>query len=161
MLHTCVQRFDVTKNLEKFCKILETKQATSQHPFQLRPPCIYTTVCPSGNHQHETVRCATLFFGHSVTVNNCGCWIQRASGCACMYAPCHGRAQGCIAPVREPATSYSSSASNCRNFCTLYCILHENPSEIWNDTRLQHSAISIIHRLHRYWLFKIGWCWSW
>ena len=23
MLHACVQRFDVTKNLEKFCKILE------------------------------------------------------------------------------------------------------------------------------------------
>ena len=27
MLHTCVQRFDVTENLEKFYKILETKQA--------------------------------------------------------------------------------------------------------------------------------------
>ena len=27
MLHACVQRFDVTENLEKFCKILETKQA--------------------------------------------------------------------------------------------------------------------------------------
>ena len=25
MFHVCVQRFDVTKNLEKFCKILETK----------------------------------------------------------------------------------------------------------------------------------------
>ena len=29
MLHACVQRFDVTKNLEKFCKILGTKQALS------------------------------------------------------------------------------------------------------------------------------------
>ena len=29
MLHTCVQRFDVTGNLEKFCKILGTKQALS------------------------------------------------------------------------------------------------------------------------------------
>ena len=27
MIHACVQRFDVTENLEKFCKILETKQA--------------------------------------------------------------------------------------------------------------------------------------
>ena len=27
MLHACVQRFDVTGNLEKFCKILRTKQA--------------------------------------------------------------------------------------------------------------------------------------
>ena len=27
MLHTYVQRFDVTENLEKFCKILGTKQA--------------------------------------------------------------------------------------------------------------------------------------
>ena len=27
MLYACVQRFDVTKNLKKFCKILETKQA--------------------------------------------------------------------------------------------------------------------------------------
>ena len=27
MLHTCVQKFDVTENLEKFCKILITKQA--------------------------------------------------------------------------------------------------------------------------------------
>ena len=29
MLHTCVQRFDVTENLEKFYKILGTKQAHS------------------------------------------------------------------------------------------------------------------------------------
>ena len=27
MLHACVQRFDVTENLEKFCKILGTKHA--------------------------------------------------------------------------------------------------------------------------------------
>ena len=27
MLYACVQRFDVTGNLEKFCKILGTKQA--------------------------------------------------------------------------------------------------------------------------------------
>ena len=27
MLYVCVQRFDVTRNLEKFCKILKTKQA--------------------------------------------------------------------------------------------------------------------------------------
>ena len=27
MLHACVQRFDVTGNLEKFCKILGTKQS--------------------------------------------------------------------------------------------------------------------------------------
>ena len=27
MLHACVQRFDVTENLENFCKILGTKQA--------------------------------------------------------------------------------------------------------------------------------------
>jgi hypothetical protein len=27
MLHVCVQRFDVTENLKKFCKILGTKQA--------------------------------------------------------------------------------------------------------------------------------------
>ena len=27
MLYACVQRFDVTDNLKKFCKILETKQA--------------------------------------------------------------------------------------------------------------------------------------
>ena len=27
MLHVCVQRFDVTRNFENFCKILETKQA--------------------------------------------------------------------------------------------------------------------------------------
>ena len=25
MFHACVQKFDVTENLEKFCKILETK----------------------------------------------------------------------------------------------------------------------------------------
>ena len=30
MLYACVQRFDVTGNLEKFCKILGTKQAPSQ-----------------------------------------------------------------------------------------------------------------------------------
>ena len=29
MLHAYVQRFDVTENFEKFCKILETKQAPS------------------------------------------------------------------------------------------------------------------------------------
>jgi hypothetical protein len=29
MLHACVQKFDVTENLEKLCKILETKQALS------------------------------------------------------------------------------------------------------------------------------------
>ena len=39
MLHACVQRFDVTGNLENFCKILETKQAltmikpNSSHPI--------------------------------------------------------------------------------------------------------------------------------
>jgi hypothetical protein len=27
MLYVCVQRFDVTRNLENFCKILGTKQA--------------------------------------------------------------------------------------------------------------------------------------
>ena len=27
MIHACVQGFDVTGNLEKFCKILGTKQA--------------------------------------------------------------------------------------------------------------------------------------
>ena len=27
MLHICVQRFDVTKNLKNFCKILVTKHA--------------------------------------------------------------------------------------------------------------------------------------
>ena len=27
MLHTCVQKFNVTSNLEKFYKILKTKQA--------------------------------------------------------------------------------------------------------------------------------------
>ena len=26
MLYACVQRFNVTRNLEKFCKILKTKQ---------------------------------------------------------------------------------------------------------------------------------------
>ena len=30
MLHACVQRFDVTGNLEKFCKILGTKQALNR-----------------------------------------------------------------------------------------------------------------------------------
>ena len=30
MLHTCVQRFDVTENLEKICKILGTKQTPSE-----------------------------------------------------------------------------------------------------------------------------------
>ena len=29
MLHACVQKFDVTRNLEKFYKILETKQPLS------------------------------------------------------------------------------------------------------------------------------------
>ena len=32
MLRTCVQRFDVMKNLKKFCKILGTKQALTQIP---------------------------------------------------------------------------------------------------------------------------------
>ena len=31
MLHACVQRFDVTGNLENFCKILGTKQAHTKH----------------------------------------------------------------------------------------------------------------------------------
>ena len=30
MLYACVQRFDVVENLEKFCKILETKQALAK-----------------------------------------------------------------------------------------------------------------------------------
>jgi hypothetical protein len=30
MLHACVQRFDVTENLKKICKILETKQAPNK-----------------------------------------------------------------------------------------------------------------------------------
>ena len=30
MLHVCVQRFDVTGNLEKFCKILGTKPAPNE-----------------------------------------------------------------------------------------------------------------------------------
>ena len=36
MLHACVQRFDVTGNLEKFCKILGTQQALSldHHGFK-------------------------------------------------------------------------------------------------------------------------------
>ena len=33
MLHACVQRFDVTKNFEKICKILGTKQALSLCTF--------------------------------------------------------------------------------------------------------------------------------
>jgi hypothetical protein len=37
MLHTCVQRFDVTENLEKFCKILETKQALRWAMINLPP----------------------------------------------------------------------------------------------------------------------------
>ena len=32
MLHACIQRFDMTKNLEKFCKILETKKHPSRFP---------------------------------------------------------------------------------------------------------------------------------
>ena len=37
MLRACVQRFDVTGNLEKFCKILGTKQhlTQSKHKFFL------------------------------------------------------------------------------------------------------------------------------
>ena len=31
MLHACVQRFDVTGNLKKFCKILRTKHALDRH----------------------------------------------------------------------------------------------------------------------------------
>jgi hypothetical protein len=31
MLHACVQKFDVTENLEKFYKILGTKQGLSFH----------------------------------------------------------------------------------------------------------------------------------
>jgi hypothetical protein len=32
MFHAYVQRFDVTKNLEKFCKILGTKQTQEENP---------------------------------------------------------------------------------------------------------------------------------
>ena len=35
MLHACVQRFDVTENLEKFCKILGTKQALDHEAFSM------------------------------------------------------------------------------------------------------------------------------
>ena len=31
MLHACVQRFDVTENLKKICKILGTKHAPKQN----------------------------------------------------------------------------------------------------------------------------------
>ena len=31
MLHACVQGFDVTRNFEKICKILGTKQALENH----------------------------------------------------------------------------------------------------------------------------------
>jgi hypothetical protein len=33
MVHACVQRFDVTGNLEKFYKILGTKQATVLYSY--------------------------------------------------------------------------------------------------------------------------------
>ena len=36
MLRACIQRFDVTGNLEKFCKILGTKQAPSNARQQRR-----------------------------------------------------------------------------------------------------------------------------
>ena len=38
MFHACVQRFDVTGNLEKFCKILGTKQALISIAFCQRKP---------------------------------------------------------------------------------------------------------------------------
>ena len=48
MLHACVQRFDVTKNFEKFCKILGTKQALGNFvnwvQFRLRSVMISANV---------------------------------------------------------------------------------------------------------------------
>jgi hypothetical protein len=41
MLHACVQRFDVTENLKKFCKILGTKHVL---------PCVLLGGCRDGRH---------------------------------------------------------------------------------------------------------------
>ena len=38
MLHACVQRFDVTGNLEKFCKILMSKESSSPQESGLQSP---------------------------------------------------------------------------------------------------------------------------
>ena len=40
MLHACVQRFDVTGNLEKFCKILGTKEALALYPIEYLDTCM-------------------------------------------------------------------------------------------------------------------------
>ena len=50
MLYACIQRFDVTRNLKKFYKILETKQTPSRRRFECgvdsvpKLPCSYTAI---------------------------------------------------------------------------------------------------------------------
>jgi hypothetical protein len=41
MLRTCVQRFDVTRNLKNFCKTLRTKHALNlRRGFHFQPPTL-------------------------------------------------------------------------------------------------------------------------
>ena len=66
MLHACVQTFDVTRNLEKFCKILKTKQAPS--PTTRTPEAL-----PASCNTHSSLH----FFLHSVqTMHWCKVYIR-------------------------------------------------------------------------------------
>ena len=65
MLHTCVQRFDVTKNLKKFYKILGTKQPLEylnlfSPPTRLGPPDPRSATnyhdCYKSSHQLQLIR---------------------------------------------------------------------------------------------------------
>jgi hypothetical protein len=41
MLHVYVQKFDVTGNIEKFCKILKTKRALRKKTFEIPKHILY------------------------------------------------------------------------------------------------------------------------
>ena len=55
MLHACVQRFDVTENLEKFCNILGTKQAQGSFQGQ-KPTHAFIAHLHMPVHQHKNLK---------------------------------------------------------------------------------------------------------
>ena len=70
MLHACVQRFDVTRNLEKFCKILRTKQALSATKEDSNTPKIMLVcICMHLSVSERTKQGLRPFFNIILSLN--------------------------------------------------------------------------------------------
>ena len=60
MLHACVQRFDETENLEKFCKILGTKRALAQLSSSQERMASSTSMDATTHHCHSIMQTARI-----------------------------------------------------------------------------------------------------